>query len=179
MLVLRLARQNTSWGHRRIHAELLVLGVKVAASTIWEILRDAGIDPAPERSSTTWATFLRSQAEAILAADFCETATLTGTRMYALPSSSTPPDGSGYWAPPHTRPQRGWHRQPATSPWTSKTPAASPSTGSGTLLLESSRTGVFAAGDVGAGSVKRVASAVGGGAIAVRMVHERLRGEAG
>ena len=59
------------------------------------------------------------------------------------------------------------------------TDVESPASGSGTLLLESSRTGVFAAGDVRAGSVKRVASAVGDGAIAVRMVHERLHGEAG
>jgi putative transposase len=69
-LVLRLARANNGWGYRRIHGELLVLGVKVAASTVWEILREAGIDPAPERTSTNWAVFLRSQAEAILAADF-------------------------------------------------------------------------------------------------------------
>jgi putative transposase len=44
--------------------------------------KDAGIDPAPQRTSTTWATFLRSQAQAIVAADFFETVTLTGTRMY-------------------------------------------------------------------------------------------------
>jgi hypothetical protein len=49
---------------------LLVLGVTVAASTVWEILKDAGIDPAPERTSDGWTTFLRSHAEAILAADF-------------------------------------------------------------------------------------------------------------
>ncbi|MGI5186379.1 integrase core domain-containing protein [Dactylosporangium sp. CA-152071] len=83
-LVLRLARENSSWGYRRIHGELLVLGIKVAASTVWEILNDAGIDPAPERTSTTWTTFLRSQAEAILTADFFETETLTGARMYIL-----------------------------------------------------------------------------------------------
>jgi putative transposase len=47
-LVLRLAHENNSWGYRRIHGELLVLGVKVAASTVWEILREAGIDPAPQ-----------------------------------------------------------------------------------------------------------------------------------
>jgi putative transposase len=69
-LVLRLARENSTWGYRRIHGDLLVLGVKVAASTVWEILHEAGIDPAPERTSDTWATFLRSQAHAILAADF-------------------------------------------------------------------------------------------------------------
>jgi hypothetical protein len=84
VLVLRLARENSSWGYRRIQGELLVLGVKVAASTVWQILHEVGIDPTPERTSTTWATFLRSQAEAIIAADFFETVTLTGTRMCAL-----------------------------------------------------------------------------------------------
>jgi transposase InsO family protein len=84
VLVLRLARDNSSWGYRRVHGELLVLGVKVAQSTVWEILREAGIDPAPERSSTTWAEFLRSQADALLACDFLKTVTLTGARMYVL-----------------------------------------------------------------------------------------------
>jgi putative transposase len=83
-LVLRLARENSSWGYRRIHGELLVLGIQVAASTVWEILREAGIDPAPQRTSQTWATFLRSQAQAIIAADFIETVTLTGARFYVL-----------------------------------------------------------------------------------------------
>jgi transposase InsO family protein len=49
-----------------------------------EILRDAGIDPAPERTSTTWTDFLRSQAGALLACDFFETVTLTGARLYVL-----------------------------------------------------------------------------------------------
>lgn len=83
-LVLRLARENSSWGYRRIHGELLVLGIKVAASTVWEILHEAGIHPAPDRTSQGWATFLRSQAETILAADFFETVTLTGARIYVL-----------------------------------------------------------------------------------------------
>jgi len=83
-LVLRLARENPSWGYRRVHGELLTLGVKVAASTVWEILQAAGIDPAPDRAATTWAQFLHSQAEALLAADFLETITLTGTRLYVL-----------------------------------------------------------------------------------------------
>lgn len=83
-LVLRLARENPNWGYRRLHGELLVLGVKVAASTAWEILKDAGIPPAPERASGTWADFLRSQADALLACDFFETVTLSGTRLYVF-----------------------------------------------------------------------------------------------
>ncbi|MBA4865308.1 transposase [Streptomyces sp. PSKA54] len=83
-LVLRLARENSSWGYRRIHGELAALGIKVAASTIWEILREHGIPPAPERQSTTWADFLRSQANALLACDLFETRTLTGARMYVF-----------------------------------------------------------------------------------------------
>jgi putative transposase len=67
VLVLRLVRENPGWGYRRVHGELLVPGVKVAASTVWEILHDAGTGPAPERSSTTWADFLRSQAGALMA----------------------------------------------------------------------------------------------------------------
>jgi hypothetical protein len=58
--------------------------VKVAASTVWEILHEAGIDPAPERTSATWAGFMRSQAEALLACDFFETVTLSGTRLHVL-----------------------------------------------------------------------------------------------
>jgi putative transposase len=83
-LVLRLVRENPSWGYRRVHGELLVLGVKIAASTVWEILKDAGIDPAPERASSTWAAFLRSQADALLACDFFETVTLSGAQMYVF-----------------------------------------------------------------------------------------------
>ena len=66
--MLRLARENPPWGYQRIHGELLVLGIKVAASTVREILQQAGIDPTPERTSTTWVSFLRSQADALLAA---------------------------------------------------------------------------------------------------------------
>jgi transposase InsO family protein len=83
-LVLRLVRENPTWGYRRLHGELLVLGVQVAASTVWQILHEAGIDPAPDRTSTTWATFLRSQAQALLACDFFDTVTLTGSRMYVM-----------------------------------------------------------------------------------------------
>jgi putative transposase len=69
-LVLRLVRENESWGYRRVHGELAALGVTVAPSTVWQILKDAGIDPAPRRDGPGWAEFLRSQAQAILALDF-------------------------------------------------------------------------------------------------------------
>jgi putative transposase len=83
-LVLRIARENPSWGYRRIHGELATLAIKIAPSTVWEILRTHGIDPAPRRDQQTWATFLRNQAHAILAADFFETRTPTGTRLFVL-----------------------------------------------------------------------------------------------
>lgn len=84
VLVLRLARENSSWGYRRIHGELAALGIKVAASTVWEILKAHGIDPSPEREHTAWSDFLRSQANALLACDFFEVRTLTGVRLYVL-----------------------------------------------------------------------------------------------
>src|SRR5665811_1050272 len=57
-------------GYRRIHGELAGLGVNVAASTVWEILKASGIDPGRRRTGPAWSQFLRSQAEAILACDF-------------------------------------------------------------------------------------------------------------
>ncbi|MFG2785805.1 integrase core domain-containing protein [Streptomyces prunicolor] len=84
VLVLRLAHENTSWGYRRIHGELAAMGIKVAASTVWEILKEHGIPPAPERHNSTWADFLRGQADALLACDFFETRTLTGARLFVF-----------------------------------------------------------------------------------------------
>ena len=83
-LVLRLARENPEWGYRRIHGELAGLGVKVAASTVWEILKISGIDSAPRRTGPTWSQFLRCQAEAILACDFFSVDLLDGTQAHVL-----------------------------------------------------------------------------------------------
>jgi transposase InsO family protein len=83
-LVLRLARENSGWGYRRVHGELAVLGVQVAPSTVWEILQRHGVEPAPDRDHTTWPAFLRGQAEAIIACDFLTAATLTRTTYYIL-----------------------------------------------------------------------------------------------
>jgi hypothetical protein len=65
--VLRLAAENASWGHRRIQGELVGLGYRVAASTVWKILHQAGVDPAPRRAGPTWKQFLTAQAHTILA----------------------------------------------------------------------------------------------------------------
>jgi transposase InsO family protein len=83
-VVLRLPRENESWGYRRIHGELAGLGITVAPSTVWQILKSAGIDPAPRRDGPGWAEFLRSQAQGILALDFFTTELLNGAKVYVL-----------------------------------------------------------------------------------------------
>ncbi len=77
-----MARDNPSWGYRRIHGELTGLGYKVAPSTVWKMLKDAGIDPAPRRAGQTWRRFLAGQATTILAADFFHVDTVFLRRLY-------------------------------------------------------------------------------------------------
>ncbi|MDQ3765085.1 MAG: hypothetical protein M3460_27350 [Actinomycetota bacterium] len=83
-LVLRLASENASWGYRRIHGELTSLGYQLAPSTVWLILKRAGIDPAPRRDGPTWRQFLAAQAHGILATDFFCVDTLLLHRLYVL-----------------------------------------------------------------------------------------------
>src|SRR5512135_1212035 len=118
-LVLRLARENPSWGYRRIHGELAGLGVKIAASTAREILKNAGIDPAPRRAAPTWSQFLRSQADAILARLSSQPSCSTAPAPTSSPSSSTPPDASASWESPCIPPGNGPLSRPAISSWIS------------------------------------------------------------
>ena len=83
-LTIRLAQENPLWGYRRIHGELTKLGLTIAPSTIYEILRAAGIDPAPRRDGPTWRQFLHAQAAGILAVDFLHVDTVALTRLYVL-----------------------------------------------------------------------------------------------
>jgi putative transposase len=83
-LIIRLAQENPTWGYRRIHGELARLGVTIAASTVWTILKTAGIHPAPNRASESWKTFLRAQAAGIVACDFFTVDTVMLRRYYVL-----------------------------------------------------------------------------------------------
>jgi putative transposase len=83
-LVLRLARENPTWGSRRIHGELARLEISLAASTVWAILKQAGIEPAPRRAKESWGAFLRAQASGIIACDFLTVDTVLLRRLYVL-----------------------------------------------------------------------------------------------
>jgi hypothetical protein len=67
-----------------VQGELVRLGHPIAASTLWQILHDAGIDPAPRRAGPSWKQFLTAQAPGILAADFVHVDTVLLRRLYAL-----------------------------------------------------------------------------------------------
>ncbi|MBO3753011.1 integrase core domain-containing protein [Streptosporangiaceae bacterium NEAU-GS5] len=83
-LVLRLASENPTWGHRRVHGELIGLGYTLAASTVWLILKRADVDPAPRRIGPTWKQFLTAQAKTMLACDFFTIDTVFLKRIYVL-----------------------------------------------------------------------------------------------
>jgi putative transposase len=83
-LVLRLATENPTWGHRRIQGEPAGLGYRIAPSTVWLILKKAGVDPAPRPSGPTWSQFLSAQAKTMLACDFFMVDTVFLRRIYVL-----------------------------------------------------------------------------------------------
>jgi putative transposase len=83
-IIVRLARENPTWGYRRIQGELATIGVVVAPSSVWAILRRNGIDPPPRREGPTWNEFRRSQASSLLAYDFFTVDTVLLKRLYVL-----------------------------------------------------------------------------------------------
>jgi putative transposase len=83
-LVLRLAKDNPQWGYRRIHGELATMGIVIAASSVWAILKRHGIEPSPRRSGPTWTEFLATQAKGLMACDFFHVDTILLHRLYVL-----------------------------------------------------------------------------------------------
>lgn len=82
--IVRLARENPTWGSRRIHGELAPLGITIAASTVWAILKKPGIEPSPGQNSESSTTFLRAQAAGIVACDFFTIDTVLLRQYYVL-----------------------------------------------------------------------------------------------
>ncbi|MFN9913829.1 MAG: integrase, partial [Pirellulaceae bacterium] len=69
--MVKFAKENTSWGYDRIQGALANLGHSISDQSIGNILKDHGIDPAPERkASTSWSTFVKAHGEVLSAIDF-------------------------------------------------------------------------------------------------------------
>jgi putative transposase len=94
-LVLRLARENPRWGHRRISGELAKLGFRVSPTSIRRLLARARLKPAPRRAGPSWREFLRAQAASIVACDFFTVESVFSRRYYVwLAGCTTNPTGS-------------------------------------------------------------------------------------
>ncbi len=83
-LVVRLARENPRWGHRRIVGELAKLGISVSETSVRNVLKAHGIAPAPRRSGPSLRAFIRQQARSMIACDFFTVETVSLRRIYVL-----------------------------------------------------------------------------------------------
>jgi len=83
-LILQLARENSNWGYVRIVGELRKLGITVSATLVRNVLKRAGLPPAPQRDQPAWRTFLRQHAATTLACDFFTVDTVWLRRLYVL-----------------------------------------------------------------------------------------------
>jgi putative transposase len=83
-LILRLARENPDWGYKRIVGELNGLGIPVSATSVRKVLLEEGLQPAPQRTRSSWRTFLRAQAASMLACDFLTVETAFLQRIYVI-----------------------------------------------------------------------------------------------
>jgi putative transposase len=111
-LVLRLARENPSWGYLRIVGELRKLGVAVSATSVRNILAQAGLPPARRRDTQSWRSFLRAHGESILACDFFTVDTVWLRRLYVLVFLSLGSRRIEYFACT-SNPNRAWMLQQA------------------------------------------------------------------
>jgi putative transposase len=83
-MIVRLARENPYWGYQRIVGELKGLGITVSATSVRKVLLEEGLQPAPERTRSSWRAFLRAQAASVLACDFLTVETVFLQRIYVL-----------------------------------------------------------------------------------------------
>src|ERR1017187_6310650 len=136
-LVVRLAKENPRWGHRRIHCELIKLGVTVAPSPVWAILRAAGIDPAPRRSGASWRQFLHAQAAGIVTAGLPARGhrAVKALVRAGLHRARHPPD-----APWRRHRESHWRVDRAAGPQPSPSPSASGSRTSDSCSATAART---------------------------------------
>jgi putative transposase len=110
-LIVRMAADNPTWGYRRIHGELVQLGYRVAPSTVWLLLKRAGIDLAPRRAGLTWRQFVSAQARASWRATSSTSTRCCSGACTCCSCSSSPAAESTFWVTPN--PTGGWVAQQA------------------------------------------------------------------